>query len=545
MDAKYIKGMINEPDLQPNATINRWIQGILLFDFELVHVPAEQFKGPDGLSRRTPTQDEREEDENDDSWLDDIVLFYSQPMDQDHQIFTTHYKNPSLSCLMTQPSDQQKKLSDIEHFLTTLELPEFQSNQQKKRFINKALQFFMQDGLLFKRNKHGTPLRVIMDTERRQEILSQAHEELGHKGEHSVFHMIRRRFYWPNMWSDVRHHVKSCHQCQIRSTQKVELPLLVSTPATLFVKIYVDVMLMPQAHGFRYIVAARDDLSRKAEGRALKKANAKSMAKFFWEQIICRYGYVGQVVTDNGPEVKGAFESLMQRYGIPHVHISAYNSKANGVVERGHFDIREAIVKACKGDISKWPDHVHAAFFADSITTGRSRGFSPYYLLHGIDPVLPFDLTEATFLVQGFHSDMETSDLLALRIQQLEKHPEDIALAAKRLAATRFKSKEQFEKRYVRRLTKNVYQPGDLVLVRNSKVEKELDRKTKPRYNGPFRVIRRTNKGSYVLEELDGTVSRRGIAGFRLLPYITRNSDIQELLGDPDELSDDELDETL
>ena len=238
---------------------------------------------------------------------------------------------------------------------------------------------------------------------------------------------------------------------------------------------------MPKAHGHGYIVAARDDLSGKAEGRASKKANAKPMSRFLWEQIICRYGYVGQVVTDNGPEVKGAFESLMARYGIPHVHISSYNSKANGVVEGGHFFIREAIVKACKGDISKWPDHVHAAFFADSITTGRSRGFTPYYLLHGTDPVIPFDLVEATFLVKGLHSNTDTSDLLALRIQRLEKHPEDTALAAQKLAESRFKSKEQFERRYAKRSTKNIYQRGDLVLVRNSRVEEELDRKTKPR----------------------------------------------------------------
>ena len=35
MDAKYVKDMINNPDLQPNATINWWIAGILLFHFEL------------------------------------------------------------------------------------------------------------------------------------------------------------------------------------------------------------------------------------------------------------------------------------------------------------------------------------------------------------------------------------------------------------------------------------------------------------------------------------------------------------------------------
>ena len=63
VDAKYIKGMINNPDIQPNATINRWIAGILLFDFKLVHVPGKQHGGPDGLSRRLNTEEEEEEEE--------------------------------------------------------------------------------------------------------------------------------------------------------------------------------------------------------------------------------------------------------------------------------------------------------------------------------------------------------------------------------------------------------------------------------------------------------------------------------------------------
>jgi len=44
----------------------------------------------------------------------------------------------------------------------------------------------------------------------------------------------------------------------------------------------------------------------------------------------------------------------MQCYSIPHICISPYNSKANGVVERGHFIIREAIIKPCDGDINLW-----------------------------------------------------------------------------------------------------------------------------------------------------------------------------------------------
>ena len=50
VDAKYVKDMLNNPDLQPNATLNRWIAGILLFNFTLIHIPAIHHKSPDGLS---------------------------------------------------------------------------------------------------------------------------------------------------------------------------------------------------------------------------------------------------------------------------------------------------------------------------------------------------------------------------------------------------------------------------------------------------------------------------------------------------------------
>jgi len=50
VDAKYIKGMLSNPDVAPSASLNRWIVSIMMFKFELVHVPGA-FHGPDGLSR--------------------------------------------------------------------------------------------------------------------------------------------------------------------------------------------------------------------------------------------------------------------------------------------------------------------------------------------------------------------------------------------------------------------------------------------------------------------------------------------------------------
>jgi hypothetical protein len=65
MDASYVKNMINNPDMQPNNALNRWIQGILLHDFKLNHVPATQFRGPDALSHKQPAKDEIVEPYND------------------------------------------------------------------------------------------------------------------------------------------------------------------------------------------------------------------------------------------------------------------------------------------------------------------------------------------------------------------------------------------------------------------------------------------------------------------------------------------------
>jgi len=135
---------------------------------------------------------------------------------------------------------------------------------------------------------------------------------------------------------------------------------------------------------------------------------------------------------------------------------------------------------------------------------------------------------------------MTSEELLSLRIRQLEKRPDDFHDAFTTLQKTRLRSKAQFEKRYTRRLFKSSYQPGDLVLVRNSQVEKELDRKSKPRYLGPFEVVRRTQGGSYVLKEMDGTVSARGIAAFRLIPYYSRHTPLPDSILSNDDESDDE-----
>ena len=224
VDAKYIKGMLNDPDLQPNTTINRWIEGILLFNFKLIHISAAHHRGPDALSRHQPTDEDIEEGERDaeeaDEWLEDLLLLSAA--------HPPPYDPITLPSFLSQDMTQDVLLRQILHFLQTTELLSFPSNSACKCFIRRSLQFFICLGYLFKCRGPCPPTKVIFDPDLCMQILSQAYEDLGHHGVFRVFQAVRDCFYWPQMYQDVAHHVRSCHECQICSTRKAEVPLTIS-----------------------------------------------------------------------------------------------------------------------------------------------------------------------------------------------------------------------------------------------------------------------------------------------------------------------------
>jgi hypothetical protein len=117
-----------------------------------------------------------------------------------------------------------------------------------------------------------------------------------------------------------------------------------------------------------------------------------------------------------------------------------------------------------------------------------------------------------------------TSELIATRARQLQKREEDLDNVKKRVKEARFASAQDFEKRHGRTIKNFDFKHGDLVLVRNSRIEMTWDRKAKPRWFGPMIVVRRHAGGAYQLAELDGAVSASRFAAFRVIPYYPRKN---------------------
>ncbi len=253
------------------------------------------------------------------------------------------------------------------------------------------------------------------------------------------------RFWWLSLDGNVKWYVGTCHQCQLRQTTQVRIPPTVASPAPLFHKAYINTMFMPLASGFRYIAQARCSLSAWPEWRALHTETGRTLSTFIFEDILCRWGAVGEIVTDNGTAYITALDWLSSRYGIRHIRISAYNSCANGIVERQHRSICDSLVKACDSNASRWPAVAPFIFWADHATTRKAMGLSPFYMAHGVKPILPFDITLATFLIPNLVKPLTTDELITTCARQLEKRQEDLTTIHEHVLRSRFMSAQQFE----------------------------------------------------------------------------------------------------
>ena len=78
----------------------------------------------------------------------------------------------------------------------------------------------------------------------------------------------------------------------------------------LFHKVHLDMMVMPRSAGYRYIVQACCALTAYPEWRMLRSENASALASFIFEDILCCWGALAKIVTDNSPAFVQALDVL-------------------------------------------------------------------------------------------------------------------------------------------------------------------------------------------------------------------------------------------
>jgi transposase InsO family protein len=95
---------------------------------------------------------------------------------------------------------------------------------------------------------------------------------------------------------------------------------------------------LPPAQGnLKYVVVAVEYFSKWIEAKPLAIITLATVQKFFWQNIVCRFGVPKVVTVDNGTQFDAkTFKDFYDRIGTKIHFASVRHPESNGLVERAN-----------------------------------------------------------------------------------------------------------------------------------------------------------------------------------------------------------------
>src|SRR6266498_4303744 len=205
------------------------------------------------------------------------------------------------------------------------------------------------------------------------------------------------------MKDDIKSYIQTCDQCQRRGkiTDENELhSIKIKEP---FYQWRIDIVgsLTETSRGNKYIVVAIDYFTKYPEARALVNANARNVANFLYEDIICRHGCSRKIISDRGIYFNNQIiERLLERFKIRHNLSTLYHPKTNGLVERFNKTLCESLVKLNEKR-ENWDEYILPTLFAYRTKINKSTQFISFYLTYEREAILLFDENNKTEIILG------------------------------------------------------------------------------------------------------------------------------------------------
>jgi hypothetical protein len=151
------------------------------------------------------------------------------------------------------------------------------------------------------------PLLKCISQDEAKELLLKIH--LGSCGSHIgpralSAKAIRQGFYWPTHVRDAEKITKTCEACQnfspLQARPSVEIQLI--PPTWPLQRWGMDLVgpLPPSQGGNKFVVVAVEYFTRWIEAKQLATITSKTVKKFFWQNIICKFGVTRTLTVDNG-----------------------------------------------------------------------------------------------------------------------------------------------------------------------------------------------------------------------------------------------------
>ncbi|GBN20197.1 Transposon Ty3-G Gag-Pol polyprotein [Araneus ventricosus] len=195
-------------------------------------------------------------------------------------------------------------------------------------------------------NVNSESNRFYVPGELRRKIFDNLHN-MSHPGIRATKALIANRYCWPNQNKDITNWCRACIPCQKSKVhQYTKAPVSQFLPPDArFSHVHLDLIgPLPISGGFRYCLTMVDRFTRWPEAVPLLDAKAETVAIAFMFNWISRFG-LPQVTCDQGGQFEsGLFQMLTRMFSIQCVRTAAFHPSSNGMVERMHRPLKQALM---------------------------------------------------------------------------------------------------------------------------------------------------------------------------------------------------------
>jgi hypothetical protein len=261
---------------------------------------------------------------------------------------------------------------DVIYFLQELRPPDGLQRNKARALKLKVVKYCLIDQILYWKDPLGVLLKC-MNPQEANRIMFEFHSGLcgGHHFWKATAHKIlKARYYWPTVFTDVCRRVRACTKCQrfVGKQQLKSLPLNLVVVLGPFQQWGLDFIgeIHPTSSGKqRWILTATDFFTKWIEAIPTWSASHKVIIGFL-EDLIIRFGCPSKIITDNASDFGSkTLSKFCERFRIKLIHSTPYYPQGNGLAEYSNKILIRIIKRLLEDNKKDWHSRLKFALWAD------------------------------------------------------------------------------------------------------------------------------------------------------------------------------------